>query len=378
MTLPTPKLSLPAQVVTLTNDPTFKTANRPLTFVVAGVGDSYASGEGNPVNAPSSPVDRPTDQSLHTMWGTTNGMNGCHRSDDAGIPRAFNALTTKYPGFDMKLVFVACGGSRIEHVTGWPSGDGPPTGSNIPWGNGVRGDANDERTDRWEAINEPAQLEQVDDKLRQQFGNGSSPPVDVLAMSIGGNDAGFAPIVGLCVQGGLPATVDGVDPSALVIAGLNPKECDDNPDLANAVDDNGLPDRAPTGDAAKDAAYRQLQHDVPGWNEVLRRYTALDSTLERFNSSTRPIGQVLITQYGVGLKDANGNYCGGRTAATKNDLFGFIDTDEAAWLDTNLVTRAEQPGGDGSRSGQPVLGRSALEGGELARRPLPSARALLG
>ena len=42
--------------VTIIGDSTFVTANRPQTFVIGGVGDSYASGEGNPVTKPSSAV----------------------------------------------------------------------------------------------------------------------------------------------------------------------------------------------------------------------------------------------------------------------------------------------------------------------------------
>ena len=47
---------------------------------------------------------------------------------------------------------------------------------------------------------------------------------------------------------------------------------------------------------------------------------------------------MLITQYGAGLKNTDGSaYCGGRSANTKDDITGFIDTDETNWIDVNLL-----------------------------------------
>ncbi len=340
--LNTPLGSLIGPIRTVAGDATFITPNRSLTFVVGGVGDSYASGEGNPVDIPvdsdgnRDPLGRPAN--LAQMWGPTDGMAGCHRSDNAGIPRAFRALQNKYESFDMNLIFVACGGSLIEHVTGRPPGQAPGAGEETPWGDGEKGDIDGERTDRWTEIHEPAQLEQVDERISELFGNGSKQPVDLLAMSIGGNDAGFASAVGACISGGLPVDLAGIDPDDETLASLAPKECIDESRLSEALDDDGLPPRNPTLNPFDDNEYNKLRQRVPGWNAVLDRYDALAKTLDRFAEQRRPIGQVLITQYGAGLKNDVGDYCGGLNGATAGDLFGFIDTDEAEWLDTNLLT----------------------------------------
>jgi hypothetical protein len=319
--LSTGSLSTLTAIVTVSGDSTFTTPNRPMTFVIGGAGDSYASGEGNPVDPPSSSTGKPTN--LASMWGPEFGMNGCHRSDDAAIPRAFRALKTKYPGFDIRLAFAGCGGARITHVTGWKDGGGPGD-SGAAYGPELRGDDTGERTDRWDAISEPAQLKQIDDRVRTF---GSSLPVDLLVMSIGGNDAGFAPSVGHCVTGGTPTNVDGLDPNATVLGLKDPTPCNSNPALSTALSDNG-----PPADSAL------AKEGIPGWNEVLRRYNALDDTIEAFSARQRPIGQVLLQHYAAGLKNTDGSaYCGGRSANTRNDLFGFISPTEAAFLDTRLI-----------------------------------------
>ena len=341
VSLPTPKGPVTAPLTTVTGDATFRTANRPLTYIVAGVGDSYASGEGNPVDVPRDsegnrdPRGRPAN--LTQMWGGTDGMAGCHRSDNAAYPKAFRALQDKYQAFSMELIFVACGGSRIEHVTGRPPGQAPGAGEASAWGQGTRGDADGEQTDRWIEIDEPAQLGQVEARMSEMYGNVSTPPLDLLLMSIGGNDAGFATAVGDCISGGLPADLVGMDPDEGAVASLAPKQCIAGSRLSRALDDDGLPPRDPTGNASDDRDYRELRQQVPGWNAVLDRYDALAKTLDRYAELERPIGQVLITQYGAGLKNDDGDYCGGLNGAGDGDLFGFVDTGEAEWLDTKLL-----------------------------------------
>ena len=75
-------------------------------------------------------------------------------------------------------------------------------------------------------------------------------------MSIGGNDSGFATVIGLCVMGGTPSNIDGIDPEAAVIGMLEPRECDENTELAVALDDGGPPAGSP------------FAISIPGWDEI--------------------------------------------------------------------------------------------------------------
>jgi len=292
---------------TLSGDTRRSTPNRVALFTVGAAGDSYGSGDGAPVTAANQSLDRPGN--LGTMWGSQTGFNGCHRSDNAGIVKAFNRLKTEFPVFPMELRTAACSGARISNLI-----------------DELKGDDVTERTDRWEAIAEPPQMDQLNSMFRGLDTPNQVTPIDVLALSIGGNDAGFAPAVSACVVGGLPESL-GL-PAGTVIGDLRPS-CDADAHLASSLA-NGSP-HPPASDPPPPFP------NLPGWAQVRTRYRGLSGFLAQFSRS-RPIGQVLITHYAAGLKNDGGDaYCGGLTGATATDIFGLVSPHETAWLETHLI-----------------------------------------
>lgn len=339
-------LSVTLPVVTISDDPRAPTPNRYPRFVVAGVGDSYGSGEGGPVDQTDDELNEP--DNLHEMWGEEHGMAGCHRSDDAAVPRAFRRLQDEYPGIEMDLIFVACGGSRIEHLTevrgdAVPDAlqvcspdldallDGEPVAQLPPGG---------EQTDRFVHIEEPPQLDQVLERIQALDEGEGKPPVDLLAMSVGGNDAGFAPAVAECITGGLGRSLVlnlGIDPDDVDLSILNalgpPCDSADSP-IRTALDANGPP------------STNKFRNVISGWDELARRYR--DVMNELVNRSSDPelsndfaIGQVLINQYGAGLRgsDDPDDFCGAGDPRLRGDAFGLIDPDEARFLQENLLDK---------------------------------------
>jgi len=151
-------------------------------FLIVSLGDSYASGEGNPLrpfsrvgyNGPVTPA----------FWGTTADWN-CHRSANAGPARAALGIERSDPHSSVTFLSTACSGAGIPEIIDTPD-TGPGTvdigydgfGSNAP------------------------QLEQVRDWLCP-FGNcAAMPKIDAVVVSIGGNDAGFGDIIFNCMIGG--------------------------------------------------------------------------------------------------------------------------------------------------------------------------------
>ena len=109
------------------------------------LGDSYSSGEGN---------------SDFNPWTSIAGVNECHRSKDYAYP----SLLANDPSLGLKLVdFVACSGATTETVLNGGSGAGA-------WG-------------------EPAQVDAL------------SESTDIVTITIGGNDVGFAGFATTCFTG---------------------------------------------------------------------------------------------------------------------------------------------------------------------------------
>jgi hypothetical protein len=135
-------------------------------YLVASMGDSVASGEGNPdVQSSSNPV-----------WSDTR----CHRSTLAGPVRAALALEESDPHSSVTFVSVACSGAGITKglINGY-DGEQPPPGSNDLL---------------------PPQIQQVG-TMTCPPGTPSSPPcapIDALLLTIGGNDADFSGAVHFC------------------------------------------------------------------------------------------------------------------------------------------------------------------------------------
>jgi hypothetical protein len=158
-------------------------------FVWGAVGDSYASGEGNPE---AGIADRTKVEDFTGLrWGNDTSIfvpNGsaslaadvttCHRSDQAAAPKAQRTLQALYGGMTIRLGFVACGGAKTTNLTGPYSGPGTSTASLLGH----------------DRVTQPAQLDRIADFADDQG------QLDALYMSIGGNNAGFGDIITDCIS----------------------------------------------------------------------------------------------------------------------------------------------------------------------------------
>ncbi len=124
-------------------------------FLIAGLGDSNGSGEGNPDVPGTSP-----------LWEDRR----CDRSVNSFEPRAALMIDTYNPQTSVTFVHLACSGASV------PQGlTGPYRGINDPGGAPI-----------------PSQLSQLD-QLTGKRG------VDALLLSIGVNDIDFSPLVQFCI-----------------------------------------------------------------------------------------------------------------------------------------------------------------------------------
>lgn len=148
-------------------------------FVIAAVGDGYASGEGNPII----PGDHDTRGRLTGSpeeWGPDDDPDArrCHRSPLAHASRAARILRERHPDLRIRLIHVACSGAGI--VTGLLEGhQGVEPGTN---------------PDNKTAL--PPQIEQINRAL-------GDTRADALIINIGASDIGLAEILAWCAA--LPA-----------------------------------------------------------------------------------------------------------------------------------------------------------------------------
>jgi hypothetical protein len=139
-------------------------------FLIVSLGDSYASGEGNPIRdlvvAPNGTVQTPA------FWGTSSDA-ACHRTANSAPARSALALERSDPHSAVAFFSAACTGAVISNLI----------------------------TD----AQEPAgpQIQQVRNLLCPAGSGGACnpsamPQIDALMLSISGNDAGFGDIVESC------------------------------------------------------------------------------------------------------------------------------------------------------------------------------------
>lgn len=180
-------------------------------FVLVAFGDSYGSGEGNP-GVPRSFEDsgcwsfwayddlcvnqRPFEDSslwdFHELganelvWGTANA---CHRSSESGIAKAVRQLTDEWtiPQGSFYFGHFACSGAKSQHIVNTSYAPDWTDGYPCAWTN--PGQSGTCRT-------MPPQITQA---RRWLTTHGKTPSdVDVVVVSIGGNNAGFADLVASC------------------------------------------------------------------------------------------------------------------------------------------------------------------------------------
>jgi hypothetical protein len=134
-------------------------------MLVVSLGDSYSSGEGNP--------DRRYTLTSPAEWGGTREERKCHRSARAWPAQVARTLEARDPTTFVTFVHLACSGAKI---TGRPGDGGILTSYS-----GVEKDG---------PVLEP-QVEDLARLVRRR-------PIDVLLVTAGGNDIGFANIVKDC------------------------------------------------------------------------------------------------------------------------------------------------------------------------------------
>jgi hypothetical protein len=107
-------------------------------------------------------------------------LTTCHRSDEAGAPKAHHLLKGLYPGMKFVLGFVACSGAATRDLmhAGY-TGPGTLEASLLDF----------------DRVPQPAQITRV-----RQLKDDNAGQLDAVYMSIGGNDIGFGDIVSDCVD----------------------------------------------------------------------------------------------------------------------------------------------------------------------------------
>jgi uncharacterized repeat protein (TIGR01451 family) len=159
----------PTKLTVMLGDGSSVTANRDVKVVdrfIAVMGDSYASGEGDPQTFIQ------WGDSAVLAWPTWDDLR-CHRSMYASSARAARILEQQDPHSSVTYLSRACSGATIAQgiLGGYHGIEASPGAPDLP-----------------------PQLQQ----LRSIVGNAR---IDDLLISIGGNDVGFANIIAACITG---------------------------------------------------------------------------------------------------------------------------------------------------------------------------------
>jgi len=241
------------------------TRNRPVDFVWAAIGDSYSSGEGAPVRGAT--LFSAPDWGPATADVSLAERQACHRSVKAGAPLANDALVREFPEVRFHFAHYACSGAQTTDLmqAGY---DGP---------------------DRTTSVAQPAQGDRAADFAAGFVGRGRT--YDALYMGIGGNDAGFGPVIAAC---------------------LAPGDCSKDP---INIDGDTLTSRLAS---------------LPG------RFQRLDAYLHSTDRAAQP-RRIFIGELPDITTGADGTSCGGFTGASTLDITGLIAPAEARWASSVVV-----------------------------------------
>ncbi|RIK39122.1 MAG: hypothetical protein DCC55_18950, partial [Chloroflexi bacterium] len=235
----------------------------PKFLTIAGMGDSYASGEGAP-------------DSFNLLPGGANWEDEqCHRSANSSLTQGVKKLA-EIPGVWVLYQNFACSGASISlGLTGDYAGLPHP---NLP--------------DQNRPENKRAQILQVEQWLSDQQLN----ELDALLLSIGGNDIGFSRVIADCINPLIPPTdalpdwVKHLDPFAAmgIIEAL----------LGNCTTHGPLLDAVFRGDPGNTS--------VIGLGNLPAYYDELNNRLH--NTPFKP-GQIFITEYPDPLHRSFNSFC---------------------------------------------------------------------
>ncbi|MCA1674384.1 MAG: hypothetical protein LC799_20075, partial [Actinobacteria bacterium] len=172
--------------------------------LIVSIGDSYASGEGNPdVNQTGTPT-----KGTKARWVDRR----CHRSAHAGPAQAALALERADPHSSVTFLSFACSGANINRVYNAYSdacpGDNPPNDTyksdiwdpykpgdpNRPAGSGVLGSYRGPEVATCTDFSD-----HVPPQLQQMAAAVGDRRIDAVVMSAGGNDIGFGPLAATCL-----------------------------------------------------------------------------------------------------------------------------------------------------------------------------------
>ncbi len=156
-------------------------AQRPKVLIIS-LGDSSASGEGNPDSTFPNTQWRASDTTDPRKASLVASDRACHRSSRSGPRLAADAFRNLHPELDVEFTSFACSGAKVGDVIGIAGAprahDGTPFDP-IPFGPPG-------------AVNLPLQVQQVIDV----YGN---ERIDALILNIGINDLGFGSQVTRCM-----------------------------------------------------------------------------------------------------------------------------------------------------------------------------------
>lgn len=254
--------------------------------LVVSIGDSYASGEGNP--------DVPRSGDQPARWVDRR----CHRSAAAGPIQAALALERGDPHSTVTFLSFACSGATIDreyhddpNADPWdPYKPGDPARNK---GNGVLGTylgVEPPFADNWSSGNKVAA--QIAEVARTTAGR----RIDALVVSGGGNDLGFGPIAQTCLMSSNCLTQDVTWT-----------------DGTSKVD---LPVRY--------EADRQLMD---------ARYDALNTAIDNLGN----VGQVYITEYPDPTTDVGGVQCGEMLEDVLWAIGAKIEGAEVGWARNTVL-----------------------------------------
>jgi hypothetical protein len=271
-------------------------------LLIVSLGDSFASGEGNPHSYGL--FDGFIPLPVNVKWGDdvpalSGDKSQCHRSAYAGSALAAAWLEEKDPRTSVTFVHLACSGAKIEDQTLWGDYAGmmryhkegglldPYRGVNVPTGSGVG--------DRRPQVDEAATVT-------------GTRTVDAMTVSIGGNDVHFASIIKDCM--------------------IDREGCDvpDTPNPTQPADDPGF-----CGSQLGDGRCSGV--DV--FNEQIARLPArfdrlADRLTESFGSRLAP-ERLLLLEYPSQTRCDDGKVC--------PIMDPVISLKETTWADTAVLPR---------------------------------------